>query len=912
MTREQFEHAVRAAGAVLGVSELLVIGSQAVHGSVFDDLPWEAERSVEVDVEVRGDTDGRLADLIDGSIGETSMVHDTFGYYARGVDESTARLPLGWPERPAHRIPQSSVQAGTSGGIGGVATDRRSRRRSLGCDSGRSRVPLRAMNLPNPRLTIALGDRYRLTGELGAGGMATVYRARDLKHEREVAIKVMRPEVSAALAADRFLLEIRTTANLQHPHIVPVFDSGAVQIDDETQLYFVMPLVEGESLRAHLDREGPLAVHDALRFMREIAGALDYAHEQGVLHRDLKPENILLSRGHALLADFGIARAMRDPSLERLTQMGTSIGTPAYMSPEQATGEQTLTPASDVYGLGAILYELLIGEPPFTGATFEAILVKRFTQDAPRLRSKRADTPTACDAAVRRALARDPAARFATAREFAAAFDADTERSADAPRERDEYSLAVLPFANLSADADNAYFADGLTEEVITTLSKVGTLRVISRTTMMQYRDRTQALREVARELGVTHVLEGSVRRSGDRLRISASLVAADNDASLWSDRFDGVLADVFDMQDRVAEAIVRALDVVLTPIERCRLAERAIDDVEAYDHYLRARQALHEMSLSGVQRAFGHLEDALALAPTNVMLLRGLGLACYYAANTGERPDREELLLRALGYADQIEQHEPLRPYSAEIRGLVATLQGNVAEAVRQLALAYEQLPEDLDVASWYSFLLSFTGQYSAAIATSRAVIRAAPDHELGWGGESLALLHSGQHAAAVSRLATVPKSAPAAVVLLFTGLAHAAADDRARAVDVFDRSVTLDPDVFTIMSGFLARSVRGDVASARRVLVPGVVEGLWKDWQYAEYVAQGFALLGDVDESARWLERSVQLGLGIHDAITQHSAVWRPWLEHPRFVPIFESLKQNAERYARIPVAARALAMT
>ena len=761
------------------------------------------------------------------------------------------------------------------------------------------------------RLAAALADRYRLGGELGTGGMATVYRARDLKHERDVAIKVMRPEVSLALAADRFLLEIRTTANLQHPHIVPVFDSGAVHIDEETRLFFVMPLVEGESLRARLDREGPLPLHDALLLIREIAGALDYAHEQGVLHRDLKPENILLSRGHALLADFGIARAMRDPSLERLTQTGTSLGTPAYMSPEQATGEQTLTPASDVYGLGAILYELLIGEPPFTGATFEAILVKRFTQDAPRLRSRRANTPSACDSAVSKALVRDPAARFASARDFAAALGSETLQSADEDRARRGHSLAVLPFANLSADADNAYFADGLTEEVITTLSKVGTLRVISRTTMMQFRDRTQSIGDVARALDVTHVLEGSVRKSGDRLRISASLVAADNDASLWSDRFDGVLADVFDMQDRVAASIVRALDVVLTPREARRLVERPLDNAEAYDHFLRARQALHEMSLTGVQRAFGHLEAALALAPTNVILLRGIGLACYYAANTGERPDREELLLRALGYADQIEQHEPFSPYSAEIRGLVATLQGNVAEAVRQLAVAYEQLPEDLDVASWYSILLSFTGQYSAAVATSRAIIRAAPDHALGWGGESLALLHSGQHAAAVSRLATVPKSAPAAVVLLFTGLAHAAAGDRARAVDVFDRSAALDPDVFTIMSGFLAHSVRGDVASARRVLVPGVVEGLWKDWQYAEYVAQGFALLRELDESARWLERSVQLGLGIHDTITQHSSVWRPLLEHPLFVPILEALQQNAERYSHIPVAPRALAM-
>jgi eukaryotic-like serine/threonine-protein kinase len=766
------------------------------------------------------------------------------------------------------------------------------------------------------RLAAALADRYRIERELGAGGMATVYLAHDLRHDRQVAVKVMRPEVSAELVADRFLLEIRTTANLQHPHIVPVFDSGVVPggqpengVARPDLLFYVMPRIEGESLRDRLDREGPLPVGDAVCLMREVAGALDYAHGQGILHRDLKPENILLSRGHALLADFGIARAAGPRGRERLTQTGVAIGSPAYMSPEQATGERELTAASDVYGLGAILYELLIGEPPFTGHTFEAILVKRFTQEAPRLRSRRPDTPTACDSAVSRALAREPAARFASAREFAAALG--PVQSGDAERDRHEHSLAVLPFANLSADADNGYFADGLTEEVITTLSKVGTLRVISRTTMMQFRDRTQALGEVARQLDVTHVLEGSVRKAGDRLRISASLVAAESDASLWTDRFDGVLADVFDMQDRVAAAIVRALDVALTPVESRRLAERPLDNAEAYDHYLRARQALNEMSMSGVDRAFGHLEDALTLAPTSVMLLRGLGLACYYAANTGERPDREELLGRALVYAARIEQHEPASPYSAEIRGLVAALHGDVVEAARQLGVAFEQLPEDHDVAAWYALQLAFTRRSAAALAITRAIIRTAPDHPLAWGIETLALMLTGRHAAAVARASTAPASAPAAVVPLFIGLAHAAAGDRESALDAFDRAATLEADVYTIMSGFLAYALRGDAPGARRMLRPDVADGIWKDFQYSEYVAQGFALLGEVEESARWLEQSVHLGLGIHDTVTLHNAVWRPWLDHPRFVPVLESLRQNAERYAQLPVAPRALAM-
>jgi eukaryotic-like serine/threonine-protein kinase len=763
------------------------------------------------------------------------------------------------------------------------------------------------MTAPFERLAAALADRYRIERELGQGGMATVYLAHDLRHQRAVAVKVVRDELAAGMGGDRFQREIRLAASLHHPNILPLYDSG----EAAGQLYYVMPVAGQESLRERLEAHGALAVSVAVRLACEVAAALDYAHRHGVIHRDIKPENILLHEGHALITDFGIGKALSTArETTALTQLGVAVGSPAYMSPEQAAGQTDLDGRSDLYSLGCVLFEMLTGAPPFTGPTVAALIAKRFMGPPPDVATLRSDVPAAVCAVARRLMAQEPAGRFTTGEQAVHALAAAQTVHAAASGTAAQ-SIAVLPFTNLSPDPDNAYFADGLTEEVITTLSKVGTLRVISRTTMMQFRDRTHALGEVARELGVTHVLEGSVRRAGDRLRISASLVAAESDASLWTDRFDGVLADVFDMQDRVAAAIVRALDVALTPAESRRLAERPLDNVEAYDHYLRARQALHEMSMSGVERAFGHLEDALALAPTNIMLLRGLGLACYYAANTGERPDREELLARALEYAERIEQQQPASPFGAEIRGLVAALHGDVVEAARQLGVAFEQLPEDHDVGIWYAFQLAYTGRSAATIAIARTIIRAAPDHPLAWGIETIGLLLTGRHAAAVARAATAPASAPAGTVPLFVGLAHAAAGDRESALDAFDRAGGLEPDVYTIMSGFLAQALRGDPVAARGVLVPDVAEGIWKDFQYAEYVAQGFALLGEVEEAARWLEQSVRRGLGIHDTVTQHNAVWRPWLAHPRFVPVLASLRHNAERYAQLPVAPRALAM-
>ena len=267
------------------------------------------------------------------------------------------------------------------------------------------------------RLAAALADRYRIERELGQGGMATVFLAEDLKHDRKVALKVLKPELAAVLGAERFVVEIKTTAALQHPHILPLFDSGTA----DRFLFYVMPYVAGESLRDRLRREKQLPVADAIRIASEVAGALDYAHRNGVIHRDIKPENVLLHDGQALVADFGIALAASRAGGGRMTETGLSLGTPHYMSPEQAMGEREITARSDVYALGCVLYEMLAGEPPFTGATSAAVLARQVTSPPPPLRTVCAGVPDNVERAVLRALAKRPADRFRTAAEFASA-----------------------------------------------------------------------------------------------------------------------------------------------------------------------------------------------------------------------------------------------------------------------------------------------------------------------------------------------------------------------------------------------------------------------------------------------------------------------------------------------------------
>src|SRR6476661_8088872 len=293
----------------------------------------------------------------------------------------------------------------------------------------RSAPRLDCSNLPHPgtpttepRTTLqsALADRYRIERELGQGGMATVYLAEDLKHDRKVAIKVVRPDLAAVIGAERFLREIKTIATLQHPHILGLIDSGEVN----GTAYYVMPFVEGESLRDRLSRDKQLPIPEALRIATEVAAALDYAHRHGVIHRDIKPENILIHDGAALVADFGIALAASKAGGTRMTETGMSLGTPTYMSPEQAMGEREITTRSDVYALGCVTYEMLVGDPPFTGSTAQAIVAKVMTADPPPLTAQRRSVPPQIESAVLSALEKLPADRFATPAEFAAALNA--------------------------------------------------------------------------------------------------------------------------------------------------------------------------------------------------------------------------------------------------------------------------------------------------------------------------------------------------------------------------------------------------------------------------------------------------------------------------------------------------------
>jgi serine/threonine protein kinase/Tfp pilus assembly protein PilF len=485
--------------------------------------------------------------------------------------------------------------------------------------------------LPIERLRTALTDSYVIDRELGRGGMATVYLAQDCKHDRVVALKVLHSDLAASLGPERFLREIKLAARLNHPHILPLFDSG----ERDGFLFYVMPYVEGESLRERLEREKQLSVEEAVHHAKAIASALDYAHRQKIVHRDIKPENVMLYEGEAMVMDFGIAKAVSSASADTITQTGMMIGTPAYVSPEQAAGDQSLDGLSDQYSLACVLYEMLAGERPFDGPNPAAIMTKRFTETAKSLRAVRGVVPDHVDRAVAKAMATQPSARFTTTALFAQALGSeilatptDTATLPQAAVSAAK-SIAVLPFTNMSADQENEYFTDGMAEELINALSKIQSLRVASRTSSFAFKGTNTDIGEIGRKLKVSTVLEGSVRKSGNKLRIAAQLINVADGYQLWSERFDRDMEDVFAIQDEISQAIFDALRVILSEGEKKAIERDRPVNLQAYEYYLRGRQFIHQWSRSGLEYARQMFRRAIEIDPEYALAYAGLADSC-------------------------------------------------------------------------------------------------------------------------------------------------------------------------------------------------------------------------------------------------------------------------------------------
>jgi len=670
--------------------------------------------------------------------------------------------------------------------------------------------------------------------------MAIVYLARDIRHKRLVALKVLNPEVGAVLGTERFLREVDTAAALQHPHILSVFDSG----EAGGVLWYAMPYVEGESLRQRLKREVQLPVEEAIRITREVAEALDYAHRHGVVHRDIKPDNILLAEGHALVADFGIAKAVSSSGAEPLTQTGMAVGTPAYMSPEQASPGASLDGRSDIYSLGCVLYEMLAGEPPFTGPNSQAIIA-RHCADPPRsLRVVRPGVPVALERTVERALAKVPADRFQTAGEFARslaspevnASGADASAgSAHAPasivaaprkpvrhprtlaalavgvlfglgvilawlqtRHAPEMGgpkrLAVLPFENLGRPED-AYFADGVTDEVRGKLAALPGLEVIARTSSVQYKETAKSLQQIGQELGVDYLLTGTVRWDKDtsgenRVRVSPELVQVSTASTKWQAPFEAPLTDVFTVQAGVASRVAEALGLALGAGERRQLDEQPTANLSAYDVFLRGEEVslglTPTLDLPTLQRAIASYERAVAMDSTFALAWTQLSRANSQVCWTSCSPEEAAAAHRS---ADQALALAPNRPEGYLALGdYYSLVLKDFAKGLEAYARGQRLAPKDARLLSAAGFSELYLGR----------------------GEEALAHLRQAQ--------VLDPRSADAAWRLTW-GLLNLRLYDEA--LQIADRGLALAPSNLDLLGSKTAIYLaRGDLAGARAVL--------------------------------------------------------------------------------------------
>ena len=466
------------------------------------------------------------------------------------------------------------------------------------------------------RLGDALAGTYRLSRELGSGAMATVYLAEDRKHGREVAVKVLRPELAAALGSDRFMREIEIAARLTHPHILMLIDSG----DADGFLYYVMPFVDGESLRDRLEREGRLSVSDTVRIIDQVASALTYAHAHGVIHRDIKPENILLAGDQAIVADFGIARAVAVAGGERLTGTGIAVGTPAYMSPEQAFGQEDVDGRADVYALGCVSFEMVAGRPPFKSKTLPALLAQHAVEPAPHLRTIDQDVPLFMDRAVSRALAKEPGQRFESATAFAETLRSETVM-APVGRRR----LAVLPPVNITGDPEQQFLVLGLHEALISRIGG-GDVAVLARTSVLQYQGTEKPVRDICRELSVDAVVESSLFRAGDSVGIQARLIDGNTEEGLWSGSYDGVVGDVLSLYRELSGSVAHEIHGALGPKDRPSGQQPAVDPV-AYEKYMRGRVYQETFNPDDLDRALRYYEAALEIQPDYAPAHAGIAL---------------------------------------------------------------------------------------------------------------------------------------------------------------------------------------------------------------------------------------------------------------------------------------------
>ena len=705
-----------------------------------------------------------------------------------------------------------------------------------------------------------LGDLYVFERELQGGAMSRVFVAMDRQLGREVVMKVLPPDVAAELSADRFRREIQLAAKLQHPHIVPLLSSGEVNGTP----YFTMPFVEGESLRARLARVGELPIVEAVRILREVASALSYAHKHGVIHRDIKPDNVMLTDEFALVTDFGVAKALsastKPSEAQTLTGLGISLGTPAYMAPEQATADPSVDHRADIYAFGVMAYEMLTGTLPFVGRTLQATLAAHAIEKPEPIERRRPGIPRALAALIMRCLEKRPADRPQNAGDMLHELDAIPVAVASPPtllgrralilagaiagvvlaaiivfqgRRRNSaagdqaagqlLSVAVLPLANVGGDAQDEYFSEGMTDELANALSKLPGLRVASRTSAYAFKGKKDIdVGEIGRKLHVQAILEGVVRRSGDRLRVGAQLTNVSDGLAIWSDTYERRSSDVFAVQDDIARSIADALKLKLgSKAAELSSASRGTENLEAYDAFLRGRYFWNRRGAANLRKALTYFEESIAKDSSFARAYAGLAITLALLPEYTDTPPPNGLArtrsaaARALALDSTIaEAHTAL--------GLAATHAWDfrAGEAQYQKAIALD--PAYPTAHQWYGELLYHTGRLDSSFVETRQAIALDPLAPIPFEALGYALSLAGRYDEAIEQYRKADElSSGLTLTMLLVGDAELLMGKTEQAIQSYEQAAAVDRETL-LTKGKLchAYGVAGRTADARKLL--------------------------------------------------------------------------------------------
>ena len=732
-------------------------------------------------------------------------------------------------------------------------------------------------------------DRYKIVDKLGEGGMGEVWLAEDTTLGRKAALKFLPSGIDPSDEEQaRFLREAQAASALDHPNICTIYEAGDT---DDGRIFIAMAFCDDETVKEKISR-GPLELDEAIDIAIQIGEGLTRAHKEGIVHRDIKPANTILTKdGIVKIVDFGLAKLS---GATQLTRTGSSMGTAAYMSPEQVRGDD-VDHRTDIWSLGVMLFEMVAGQLPFQGDNETAMMYSVLNKDPENLVAIQEDIPRNLEEVISKALVKDLTNRYQNAHEMVE--DLRKLSANETGQQKWEKSIVVLPFEDMSPDKDNEYFSDGLTEEIITDLSKIQSLRVISRNSAMMMKGTSKSTKAIGRELNVQFVLEGSVRKAGNDLRITAQLIDAVSDAHVWAEKYSGTLDDVFDIQEKVSRKIVDEMKLKLTSDEHHRLAVRPIRDVQAYDAWLRARQSALSLTKEGVDRAFELINQALEIIGDNALL--HATLAWLYALQYPDINPDEEGLERSAEHAARANALQPDLAWSQFAMGISFQRRGDVAGFAHycRRALELERDSHTLAVLGWY---LAQAGKTEQARRYADEAVALDPLTWLSFGARAHVDVMDGRFDAAIERyresMETLASDEPFPTFCLAFALACDGRDEEATAL--LAAIAKRGGSIWSRFSGILRCALQDDHPGFNRMLdASDLRERGDKDGYWANILASCFARVGEFPDALHYLERSIENGFTNHRFLGELSPFYAPLHGDARFTALIERARRKEQ---------------